>query len=118
MEDSNPYLTYHAIKQYLIRTGTQFYVDVIVELQNGIREADELSASEVVEAGFPLVRTVKGDTYLRFRAPRINEDVLAVVSQDKAVKTILTLETPSVMRDSRKYRSIEKGVRETKERFL
>lgn len=67
-----------------------------------------------MQLGFTLVRVVKGDVCLKFYAPRINEDVIAIVSIDGTIKTILTLQSFSIMPDTRKYKSIEKGLRLTR----
>lgn len=88
MKDSkNLKVSNHAIARYMERTGSVFNGDTAKELKSLVAGGVELSAKDVLLHDFPLTRVMKGDKYVLFHAKC---PVIAVVSKDNMVKTVLT----------------------------
>lgn len=88
----NLLLTRHCIDRYAIRTGRQNPWLNLETFLNCIQNARELTYTETVAAGFSITRIFKGDTYHLWYDEFVNDELLAVVAKDGAVKTILRRE--------------------------
>ena len=83
-------LTNHALKQYASRTGRCENL-CVAELFNSIRAGQQVTFNKAVEMGFKLTRAYKTDTYYVWYDPRIDENVIAIIAKDGAIKTVMTV---------------------------
>jgi hypothetical protein len=86
---SNIKVTSHALKQYESRTGRNS-LDTIFSLMNALDSAKVVSFKEATNQGFTIVKQFKGDRYLIWHDGNIKEDVCGIVTEDNALKTVLT----------------------------
>lgn len=82
-------ITNHALEQYAARTGRNQYA-CAAELINSIRTGKEVTFNDAIkENEFNVTRRFKGDRYYVWYDPKIDENLLAIVASDGAIKTIL-----------------------------
>lgn len=115
MEKHKIQISNHAISRYMERTGTVFNGDVTNELRKLVHSGTRITAKEVILHDFPLTRRVKGDYYILFYA---NIPVVAVVSKDNTIKTVITKEMLPIARCYKNAKHVEYARRELKKDVL
>lgn len=84
-------VTNHSLEQYAARTGRNQFA-CVAELINSVRCSTALKFDEARSIGFNLTRQFKGDTYQLWYDPKIDDQLLAIVASDGAIKTVLRKE--------------------------
>ena len=112
MEKDKIRVSSHAVARYMERTGTLFNGDTAKELRTLVRNGVEITPKEVILHDFPLTRIVKGDSYILFHA---KQPIIAVVSHDSTVKTIITKDMLSIPRNKKHAKNLEYMKRELKD---
>lgn len=84
-------LTNHCLEQYSARTGRDV-MSCVAELINSIRTGKEINFTDIEYYGFNIHRIFNGDKYYLWYDPKIDDDLLAIVAKDGAVKTVLRRE--------------------------
>lgn len=85
-------LTKHGIERYASRTARDINA-CAMELVCSIRnQSAEVSYDMAIEQGFAVTRRYKGDSYHMWYDPKVNDDLLAIITKDGAIKTVLRKE--------------------------
>lgn len=97
-------LTYHGVSRYASRTGRDPH-SCALELISALRnQSAEVSHAMAKEQGFNIARKFKGDTYYVWFDAKINDTLLAIITEDGAIKTILRKEIYGYLNPSLKER--------------
>ena len=92
-------ISYHAMSQYMARTGRQPELGLYRTLIGLIRLAKPVDLGEIRAVGIDISRMFKGDTYYLWFDEKINDFLLAVVARDGTVKTVLRKDMYSIPRN-------------------
>ena len=84
-------VTNHALEQYASRTGRNQFA-CVAELINSVRCSALVKYEDVGITGFRITRRFKGDTYYIWYDPKIDDQLLAIIASDGAIKTVLRRE--------------------------
>lgn len=96
-------VTNHALEQYASRTGRNQF-SCVAELINSIRSATEVPYNSIPATGFKVTRRFKGDVYYVWYDPKIDDQLLAIIAGDGAIKTVLRKEMYSYKSNGTKDR--------------
>lgn len=84
-------VTNHGLQQYAARTGRSQF-SCVAELINSVRFSEVVPYERTFDYGFTITRRFPGDTYRIWHDPKIDENLLAIISGDGAIKTVLRKE--------------------------
>ena len=96
-------ITNHALEQYASRTGRNQFA-CVAELINSVRSSMEVKFQDIPSTGFSITRRFKGDTYYIWYDPKIDDQLLAIIASDGAIKTVLRKEMYSYKNPNTKQR--------------
>jgi hypothetical protein len=94
-------ITNHCIEQYAARTSRDI-LKCSEELANSIMHGTVVDVDDVYIHGFTLTKVFRGDTFCIWYDPKIDDELLAIIAKDGAVKTVLR---------KKMYTYIPKGVK-------
>ena len=83
-------VTNHSIVRYASRTGRNS--DLVSNLIKSIRSGKKLSLSEVIKRGFSITRYSKDDSFYLWFDDIAQDELLAIVTIDGFIKTVLRRE--------------------------
>ena len=101
-------VTNHCLEQYASRTGRNQF-SCVAELINSVRSAKEVQYRDVPDTGFCITRRFKGDTYYIWYDPKVDDQLLAILASDGAIKTVLRKEMYSYKNNGSKERYDTRG---------